>query len=134
MEELEKFIDSNYSKLPFTKVLDIAQEQCNYLMLSTNSQLQSNLHFWSDEKLKDATFKIQCYANLITFIISVKNNDSNHLSVTAKQDISNLMLLIRKETELDFLNFNLKAQQEMIEQLYIPHLLIKWVVTKSTLI
>ncbi|PQL90752.1 hypothetical protein [Apibacter adventoris] len=129
MEVLEKLIDENYSKLSKQKVLDIAQEQANHLMIKTNSLLQANLYNWDNEKLKEYSYRVQSYANIISYILSVKNNEYNSdFKKIAKINANDLITLIRKETEDIFLNSSLNNQQNIIEEIYIPNLLLKWVI------
>lgn len=130
LDELYKFIVSNYKKLPDYEVLDIAQTQCNTLMINANKLLQKNLHIWDDDRTYEFGDKIQLYASINLFISSLKRGERNIPLERNKalKNINELILQMQKDTQTNFLNSELSSQQNIIEEVYIPHLLLRYVI------
>lgn len=129
MNDLYKFIVENYKKLSSSEVLDISQQQCNNLMIMTNNLLQRNINVWSDSIIKEYSNRIQYYAEINTFITNTKRGENEpYYRKNALDKINYLVETIQKETETIFLDADMAKRQNIIEEIYVPHLLLKYTI------
>lgn len=127
MEELEKVIDTNYSKLSKNQILQISLDVCYKLMKEKSELLQSNLNVWDEETILFNTKRIDWYTNINLGLLEFSSADRNSDTLLeAKSSISLLLMYIQEETENEFIETDLVNQQRIINKVYIPHLLLKW--------
>ncbi|WP_333853877.1 hypothetical protein [Epilithonimonas sp.] len=127
MEELENLINQKYSTISKNDVLKISLEVCYKLMKKQSGHLQENVGVWNKETILLSKNKFNWYSNINSGLLEFTTVDRNFDTLLeAKSSISLLLMYIQIELEDEFIKTDLENQQRIINQIYIPHLLLKW--------
>lgn len=127
MEELENLINQKYSTISKNDVLKISLEVCYKLMKKQSGLLQENVDVWNKETILLNKNKFNWYSNINSGLLEFTTVDRNFDTLLeAKSSISLLLIYIQIELEDEFIKTDLENQQRIINEIYIPHLLLKW--------
>lgn len=127
MEELENLINQNYSTISKNDALQISLEVCCKLIKKQSGLLQENVDIWNKETILFNTNKVNWYSNINSGLLEFTNIDRNFDALLeAKSSISLLLMYIQTELEDEFIKSDSENQQRIINEIYIPHLLLKW--------
>lgn len=127
MEELENLINQKYSTISKNDALQISLEVCYKLMKKQSGLLQENVGIWNKETILFNTNKVNWYSNINSGLLEFTNIDRNFDTLLeAKSSISLLLMYIQTELEDEFVKTDSENQQRIINEIYIPHLLLKW--------
>jgi uncharacterized protein (DUF488 family) len=130
VQALQAALKKDYTK---AQQLELIKQSCLQLSHQTNGLLQSNVHNWENEKIKDYSNRLYKYTDVCGFLERLmKNNIEESEIVPCLVATEELYEAVRREFIPEYLITDVIRKQEIAEEIILPHLLIKrFIVTAS---
>ncbi|PQJ69658.1 hypothetical protein [Polaribacter butkevichii] len=126
MERLKEEINSYYSQIPKSEALRMALDNCRELLRQSVEITKNNKKEKKEEELLTSSHRVVCYKEINEGLIALIENHSSEKIKKAKKSIDLLLFIIQNETEDVFINSENKIREELINEKYIPNLIIEW--------